>query len=123
MASQACSATDGLSEGGTALADGVVLRRPGVRERDDVVGRRRGAVSAGAWYVRADNAIRMGGGVCTGGEAPWNAVWEPNTRVVRLAVARRIAGAGRVGVGGGEEGGGRVDMHTVQAAGGETVYG
>ena len=28
---------------------------------DDVVERRRGAVSAGSWYVRADNAIRMGG--------------------------------------------------------------
>lgn len=87
-----------MSEGGT-LADGVVLR-PGERDRDaddeddDVVEQRRGAVSAGSWYVRADNAIRMGrgggGGVCTGGEMPWNAVWESQTRVV----ARRAAGAG-----------------------------
>lgn len=52
--------------GGMALSGEVVSRRSA---RDDVVGRRRGAVSAGAWYVRADNAIRMGdGGVCTGGE-------------------------------------------------------
>lgn len=73
------------------------MLRPGERDRDaddaddDVDGRRRGAVSAGSWYVRADNAIRMGGGgVCTGGEVPWNAVWESQTRVV----ARRAAGAG-----------------------------
>ena len=54
-----------MSEGGT-LADGVVLR-PGERDRDaddeddDVVEQLRGAVSAGPWYVRADNAIRMSG--------------------------------------------------------------
>jgi hypothetical protein len=47
-----------LSEGRTALADGVVMR-PSGRDRDDVVERRRGAVSAGPLYVRADNAIRM----------------------------------------------------------------
>ena len=80
-----------LSEGGTALADGVAMR-PGGRGRDDVVERRKGAVSAGSWFVRGDNAIRMGSGVCTGGKVPWNAVWEPNTRVV--AVARRAAGVG-----------------------------
>lgn len=62
--------------------------------------------------------------------APWNAVWQPNTRVgCDLGVARRIPGTGRVGVGGGEEeeddelGGGDVNMHTVQTAGGETVHG
>jgi hypothetical protein len=84
-----------LSEGGT-LADGVVLR-PGERDRDaddaddDVDGRRRGAVSAGSWYVRADNAIRMdGGGVCTGGEGAVECgLGGPNTRLARLA-----AGAG-----------------------------
>jgi len=89
-----------LSESGT-LADGVVLR-PGERDRDaddaddDVDGRRRGAVSAGSWYVRADNAIRMGGGgVCTGGEVPWNAVWEGQTRVWRgLLQALVVVGGG-----------------------------
>lgn len=86
-----------MSEGGRVLADGVVLR-PGERDRndagDDVVERRRGAVSAGSWYVRADNAIRMGGGggVCTGGQVPWNAVWEPNTRVVAGAAGCRALG-------------------------------
>ena len=83
MACRVASAvSDVLSESESTLADGVVLR-PGERDRDycdddgdddvDVVERQRGAVSAGSWYVRADNAIRMGdaaggGGVCTGGE-------------------------------------------------------
>lgn len=90
-----------MSESESTLADGVVLR-PGERDRDcddvdnadddDVVERRRGAVSAGPWYVRADNAIRMSGGsggVCTGGEVPWNVVWASQTRVE----ARWAAGA------------------------------
>jgi hypothetical protein len=77
------------------MADGVVLR-PGERDRDDVVGRRRGAVSAGVWYVRADNAIRMGGGVCTdgGGKRGVECGLGPKHARVRLAVARRIAGVG-----------------------------
>ena len=54
--------------------------------------------------MRADNAIRMGGGVCTGGgQVPWNAVWEPNTRVV--GGRGRLLGAGKVDdSGGGVEG-------------------
>lgn len=88
-----------MSEGESTLADGVVLR-PGERDRDycdddDVVERQRGAVSAGSWYVRADNAIRMGGaGVVVCVRAARGAVecglGESQTRVV----ARRAAGAG-----------------------------
>jgi hypothetical protein len=94
---------DVLSESESTLADGVVLR-PGERDRDcddvdnaddDVVERRRGAVSAGPWYVRADNAIRMsrgGGSVCVrAARLPWNAVWESQTHA---SWARRAAGAG-----------------------------
>lgn len=77
--------------------------------------------------MRGDNAIRMCGGVCTGGEdAVECGLAAKHARRVRLGVARRIPGAGRVGVGGGEEeevGGGDVNMHTVQTAGGETVHG
>ena len=100
MACRVASAVaDVLSEGESTLADSVVLR-PGERDRDycdddDVVERRRGAVSAGSWYVRADNAIRMGGAdvvVCV--RAARGAVecglGESQTRVV----ARRAAGAG-----------------------------
>jgi hypothetical protein len=110
----ASAVDDVLSESESTLADGVVLR-PGERDRDcdddanvgdDVVEQRRDAVSAGPWYVRADNAIRMsggggGGGVCTGGEVPWNAVWESQTRVVGAAGCWRWVVVG----GGGVEGG------------------
>ena len=105
MACRVASAVaDVLSEGESTLADGVVLRL-GERDRDycdddgdddvDVVERQRGAVSAGSWYVRADNAIRMSGAdvvVCV--RAARGAVecglGESQTRVV----ARRAAGAG-----------------------------
>lgn len=117
MACRVASAVaDVLSEGESALADGVVLR-PGERDRDcydddgadDVVERRRGAVSAGSWYVRADNAIRMGdaggggggGGVCTGGE---------RCRGMRFGRAKHASWRGGLlvlgGGGGGVEGGG-----------------
>lgn len=112
----ASAVADVLSEGESALADGVVLR-PGERDRDcydddgadDVVERRRGAVSAGSWYVRADNAIRMGdaggggggGGVCTGGE---------RCRGMRFGRAKHASWRGGLlvlgGGGGGVEGGG-----------------
>ena len=101
MVNKAASAVaDVLSECESTLADGVVLR-PGERDRDyydddgvdGVVERRRGAVSAGSWYVRADNAIRMGGagGVCTGGERCRGMRFgESQTRVVaRRAGCRR----------------------------------
>lgn len=46
----------------------------------------------------------MGGGVCTGGEGAVECgLAAKHARRVRLGVARRIPGAGRVGVGGGEE--------------------
>ena len=104
MACRVASAVgDVLSESESTPADGVVLR-PGERDRDcddvdnaddDVVERRRGAVSAGPWDVRADNAIRMGGaGVVVCVRAARGAVecglGESQTRVV----ARRAAGAG-----------------------------
>ena len=118
-----------MSEGESALADGVVLR-PGERDRDccdddgadDVVERRRGAVSAGSWYVRADNAIRMGGGVCTGGERCRGMRFgrEPNTRRGAAGCRRWLLSSA---AGGGERTNGDVDIHTVQTTESETVHG
>ena len=126
MACRVASAVgDVLSESESTPADGVVLR-PGERDRDcddvdnaddDVVERRRGAVSAGPWYVRADNAIRMsrgGGSVC---------VRAARCRGMRFGRAKHASWRGGVQALGsrrsrwrrqGRRGGG-VDIHTVQA--------
>jgi hypothetical protein len=104
-----------LSEGGTALADGVVMR-PGGRTRDDVVERRRGAVSAGSWYVRADNAIRMDGwcvygrrrcrGMRFGSQTHASWLWRGGLQALGCRRRRR---RGRRD--------GEVDIHTVQTTG------